>query len=115
MYNLFYVNGVKVIPENIYDLLTPAALAHWIQGDGVARCHGLIICTDSYKVENVGGHSKLIVSSVKDIQMVVEFFSFSGLHPLMGHKLTQYNKWINDLRQSSRYCNLKLPEIKSKL
>jgi len=53
MYNLFYVNGVKVIPANIYDLLTPAALAHWIQGDGVARSHGLIICTDSYKVEDV--------------------------------------------------------------
>jgi hypothetical protein len=53
MYNLFYVNGVKVIPENIYDLLTPAALAHWIQGEGVARSHGLIICTDSYKVEDV--------------------------------------------------------------
>lgn len=28
-------------------------MAHWIQGDGVARSHGLIICTDSYKVENV--------------------------------------------------------------
>jgi hypothetical protein len=38
---------------NIYDLLTPVALAHWIQGDGVARSHGLIICTDSYKVEDV--------------------------------------------------------------
>jgi hypothetical protein len=44
-----------------------------------------------------------------DIQKVVEFFSFSGLHPLVGYKLTQYNKWINDLRQSPRYCNLKLP------
>lgn len=53
LYNLFYVNGVKIIPENIYDLLTPAALAHWIQGDGVARSYGLILCTDSYKVEEI--------------------------------------------------------------
>lgn len=53
MYSLFYVNGVKVIPENIYDLLTPVALAHWIQGDGTAKYPGLIICTDSYKVEDV--------------------------------------------------------------
>jgi len=53
MHSLFYINGVKVIPENIYNLLTPVALAHWIQGDGVARSHGLIICTDSYKIEDV--------------------------------------------------------------
>jgi hypothetical protein len=61
------------------------------------------------KGENSGGYSKFIVSSVKDIQKVVDFFSFSGLHPLVGYKLTQYNKWINYLRKSSRYCNLKLP------
>jgi hypothetical protein len=30
LYSLFYVNGVKVIPQNIYELLTPVALAHWI-------------------------------------------------------------------------------------
>jgi len=28
LYNIFYVNGVKVIPDNIYALLTPVALAH---------------------------------------------------------------------------------------
>ena len=48
--------------------------------------------------EEGGGYSKFIVSSVKDIQTVVDFFSFSDLHPLMGRKLTQYNKWINNLR-----------------
>jgi hypothetical protein len=28
LYNLFYKNKIKVIPSNIYDLLTPAALAN---------------------------------------------------------------------------------------
>lgn len=28
LYNLFYVNGIKVIPHNIYDLITWEALAH---------------------------------------------------------------------------------------
>ena len=60
--------------------------------------------------EEGGGYSKFIVSSVKDIQTVVDFFSFSDLHPLMGRKLTQYNKWINDLRQSKRYSHLRLPK-----
>lgn len=28
IYHLFYQNSVKVIPENIYEMLTPVALAH---------------------------------------------------------------------------------------
>ena len=34
LYSLFYPNGVKIVPHNIYDLLTPVALAHMIMGDG---------------------------------------------------------------------------------
>ena len=33
-YNLFYLNGVKVIPNNIGDLLTPLGLANWLMLDG---------------------------------------------------------------------------------
>ena len=53
LYSIFYTNKVKRIPDNIYDLLTPVALAHWICGDGYARQHGLIFCTDSYSIEEV--------------------------------------------------------------
>lgn len=28
LHNLFYVNKIKVIPHNIYEILTPLALAH---------------------------------------------------------------------------------------
>lgn len=31
---LWYVDGVKVIPHNIFDLLTPIAMAHWLMDDG---------------------------------------------------------------------------------
>lgn len=48
LYNLFYPDGKKVIPQNIYNILTPAVLAHLIMGDGSAQRHGLILCTDSY-------------------------------------------------------------------
>jgi hypothetical protein len=53
--NLFYpeLSNTKAIPVNIYDLLTPAALAHLIMGDGSVQRHGLIICTDSYSVQDV--------------------------------------------------------------
>nr|UYR50857.1 hypothetical protein [Morchella crassipes] len=72
LHSLFYPAGAKIIPEDIYNMLTPVALAHrppssfqtntrvvvvkrggLIMGDGVARAHGLIICTESYSIENI--------------------------------------------------------------
>lgn len=53
LHPLFYPSGVKIIPKNIYDLLTPVALAHLVMGDGSKERHGLIICTDSYSIEDV--------------------------------------------------------------
>lgn len=38
------------------------------------------------------GHSQFSVSSVKDLEKVVNYFSFSNLHPLVGYKLHQYTK-----------------------
>ena len=53
LYNIFYVNGVKVIPNYIYELLTPLAFAHLIQGDGGFKSKGIYLCTDSYTVQDV--------------------------------------------------------------
>lgn len=53
LYSLFYPNGVKIVPHNIYDLLTPVALAHMIMGDGQWSRHGLILCTNSYTIEEI--------------------------------------------------------------
>ena len=52
LYNLFYPKGVKLVPNNIYDLLTPVALAHLIMGDGLYAKGGLVICTDSFSVKD---------------------------------------------------------------
>ena len=49
------------------------------------------------------------VSSVNDIQKIIQFFSFSGLHPLIGLKSIQYLKWLEDLQKSYRYRNLNYP------
>ena len=53
LYSLFYCENKKVIPANIYNLLSPVALAHWIQGDGQRKRSGLVICTDSYTLQDV--------------------------------------------------------------
>lgn len=46
LHSQFYVNNVKIIPRNIYELLTPVAIAHWIMGDGYFHPGGLLLCTD---------------------------------------------------------------------
>jgi len=72
-YHLFYVDGVKVVPfprggtpippaggegtplagVDILNLLTPIALAQWIQGDGMREGYGVILCTDSFTTPDV--------------------------------------------------------------
>lgn len=55
LHSLFYVLGTKGLPpvEFLYEILTPVALAHWIMGDGCARTHGLILCTESFSLPEV--------------------------------------------------------------
>lgn len=52
LYQIFYPNGVKIIPEDIYNMLT-IALAHLIMGDATALKYGLLICTYSYSIQDV--------------------------------------------------------------
>ena len=52
LHSLYYPNGIKIIPADIYNLLTPIALAHWISGDGTKNRHGLTISTESFSVED---------------------------------------------------------------
>jgi hypothetical protein len=53
--NLFYPNGVRLIPDGIimFQLLSPIALAHWIMGDGESHHSGLRLCTNSYTYQDV--------------------------------------------------------------
>lgn len=53
LYYLFYPQGTKIIPSNMYELLTPVALAHLIMGDGQASPYGLILCTNSFSDQDV--------------------------------------------------------------
>jgi LAGLIDADG DNA endonuclease family protein len=55
-------------------------------------------------------YNQFSVSSKTDIQTVINFFSFSGFHPLVGLKGIQYLNWLTTLRNSYRYCNLNFPQ-----
>ena len=54
-----------------------------------------------------GKYAKFSVSSKTNIQEVINFFSFSSNPPLIGTKLQQYLNWLEDLKASKRYKNLK--------
>ena len=42
-------------------------------------------------------YNQFSVSSKADIQTVINFFSFSGLHPLIGRRLIEYLRWLDAL------------------
>jgi hypothetical protein len=53
-HDLFYLNRIKVIPNNIKDLLTPVALAFWIMDDGgLSSSNQTLLHTDSYTLKEV--------------------------------------------------------------
>ena len=68
-----------------------------------------LVFRTSRKIMINHNHSRFSVSSKRDIQNVINFFSFSGNHPLVGVKNIQYLIWLDKLRNSSRYKKLNFP------
>ena len=69
-----------------------------------------LIFDTSRKIGTTDNYNQFGVSSKSDIQKVLKFLAFSGLHPLIGLKYRQYIKWLNNLRESSRYSKLNYPQ-----
>lgn len=54
LYSMFYFNKKKILPQNVYNILTPVALAHWIMGSGKKlQGRGLRLCADSFSIPEV--------------------------------------------------------------
>lgn len=64
----------------------------------------LLFKTTRNITHNIDGYSQFSVSSVTDIQTVINFFN---QHPMpLSHKLSQYNIWVKALQTSKRYSQL---------
>lgn len=50
------------------------------------------------------------MAAVKDIQKVINFFSFENHYPLIGYKKESYLTWLNNLKESDRYKKLNFPQ-----
>ena len=53
LYELFYKKGKKVVPQNIYDLITPFSLAILIADDGCYTNSGVRISVNSFTLAEV--------------------------------------------------------------
>jgi len=54
-YELFFVDGKKVVPSNIFELLTPLGLCYWICDDGsfCKRDRAIILSTQGFSLQEV--------------------------------------------------------------
>jgi len=55
LYSLFYIGGVKIVPSNIFELLTPLGLAYFICDDGYFDKSTKIVklCTENFTESEV--------------------------------------------------------------
>ena len=55
-------NFIKIVPINIDKLLTPIGLAHWIMDDGFKSGKRVVLCTESFTLEEVELLKKVLES-----------------------------------------------------
>ena len=70
-----------------------------------------LVFNTNRKIDTSYNFNQFGVSSKSDVQTVINFFSFEGLHPLVGLKYIQYIKWLNNLQNSIRYSKLHYPKL----
>lgn len=51
--DIFYRGRIKIIPENLFDLLTYEGLAHIIMGDGAFKFKGITLNMQSYSIKEL--------------------------------------------------------------
>jgi hypothetical protein len=105
LYYLFYPNKVKVIPQNIGELLTPIGLAYWIADDGFFNKKGktVVLSTDSYTLDEVNLLLQVLTDKFglicykskhgKGHVIYISSRSLSDLQSLIGHFIPDVMKY----------------------
>ena len=98
--DLFYRNKIKIIPQNINEILvSPMSLAVWMMDDGYKRndCNALRINTDLFSL----GEQELLVDCLKE--------NF-GISTTIHKKGKTFNIYVPE-KSSRNFCNLIRPYI----
>lgn len=67
---MFYdSSGIKVVPDNIAELLTFRGLAYWFMDDGYLSTNGFYFCTESYSINCINKLVKALTSLGLDVSM----------------------------------------------
>lgn len=63
-YNLFYNNKIKIVPQNIQQILTPFSIAVWFMDDGwrSQQYRSALFCTDSFTLKE----NQLLVDALQN-------------------------------------------------
>ena len=93
IHKMFYKNGIKKIPFNIGEYLTPLALAVWISDDGGWANHGIRIATNSFQLKDIELLSKVLKSKY-NLDTTIQKLSGKDLYSLYIKKQS-----INDIRE----------------
>jgi ubiquinol-cytochrome c reductase cytochrome b subunit len=87
-HQMFYPNGVKIVPKNIAHYLTPRALAYWVMDDGGRAGAGFLIHTNSFTLYEVN----LLINTLLN--------NFE----LKAHPRKKYSKWLIYIPASEMNC-----------
>lgn len=105
LYEIFYINGKKVIPGNLIDLFTPLSLAYLIADDGSWNKVGkyVTLCTDSFTLVEVE-HLILVlntkfnlkcykVKSNQNFRVIIPSYSIAALQNLISEHIPPMMKY----------------------
>ena len=85
LYESFYLEGKKIIPNNIADLLTRISLAYWIMDDGSFTGSGLKLHTNAFSLEELN----LLIKALN------KNFSIKASISVSNREKSQYNLYIS--------------------
>jgi ubiquinol-cytochrome c reductase cytochrome b subunit len=107
IHDLFYQEGLKIVPKCISDYLSPLALAIWIMDDGFKVAKGLKLCINSFSysdclflvnvlnqkyglkssVHSAGPPEQYVIYIWKDSLPILRTIVNPYLHPCMKYKI----------------------------
>ena len=83
LYKSFYLEGKKIVPNNISEFLTPVSLAYWIKDDGSFTGNGIKLHTNAFTIEEL----KVLIENMN--------FSLKATINVSNREKAQYTLYIS--------------------